>query len=154
MDNNDRQFQHVIKYASALCMALCGAFVGSIKQINPSTRFELDTVAVAAGVLSCAAVLVGWQFIFGKESSRDGQAMGRGKRFGAVAAFFLIATIAAFMYALKDLSHEKRNEVAIGALSGLAAIALIGTVVWRIICFLEADYERGIEDERNHDGGQ
>ncbi len=147
VDRNEQDFHGVVKYASALCMSLAAGFVGSIKQLNPTARFELDATAAICGVLGGAAVLLGWRFIFGREGDMVPDAKGRGWRFGIVALVFLLVTAAAFMHALRDLSPEKRHDVTMGSLAGLAAIGLIGVVVWRIISFLEADFQQGIEEE-------
>jgi len=145
MNRNERDFLRVVKYGSALGLAGTAAFVASIRQLNPVARFELDWIVAVAFVVTGAGVITGWKLLFGEgDTARAPQ----GRRF-AVAAFLLgSATVASFAWSLKDLSPEKRNQVAIGALTGLAAVSVVGVIVWRLVCFLEADYQRGLDEER------
>lgn len=150
MNDNERDLQKVVKYSSAFCLALGAGFVASIKQINPTARFQIDILSIAVTVLTGATVLGGWKLVFGSGDADASDNKTRGRRIAAAAALFMLATIGAFAFALKDLSPEKRNQVATGALTGLAAVAVLGTVIWRLIRFLEADYQRGLDEEKRN----
>jgi hypothetical protein len=146
MNRNERDFLRVVKYGSALGLAGTAAFVASIRQLNPVARFELDWIVAVAFIVTGVAVIAGWKLVFG--DGREDAPAPRGRRFALAALLLGVATVASFAWSLKDLSPEKRNQVATGSLIGLAAVSVVGIIVWRLVCFLEADHQRGLDEER------
>ena len=140
-----RQFARLVQGSIALSLGAMAAFLWSLKQVNPRTRFEFSTGTVIAFFIAAAASWSVWQVI-----ARGG----RQARF-SFATFALVITaltVAAFAYGVKDVSRQKIHEVAIGAVLAILALSILGMALWRVVRFLEHD-SQSLPEEKNDPGG-
>lgn len=143
---NTKDFFRMLEWPGALGLGGLVAFVVSLKQVNPQVRLEFDVWSLVALVVGTIGSYVLIHAVIGKEGKNimvDASAGGRNQGQGAkrklwfLGAILAVGTVAAFLYALKDLSPAKRWDIAIGAGAAMALIAVVMFLFWRLVRFLE-----------------
>lgn len=138
----------VVKVGIALSMGLMAAFLFSLKQVHPSIelRFGLGTVAGFIG-----AWAVSWRFcnILTRQDAAGSNP--RPIVFRWMLGFMSVAglgTLAAFAYALKDVSAESRWEVIEGTFIATIVLSIGGTLIFKAFKFFEEQSEIELEQQR------
>jgi MFS family permease len=159
-EKNDRDFFRVVQWASALGMGSMAAFLYSLKQVHPHIRLE---VGVGTAVSFLGAAIFSWLFCgrlarTGTTDEAGGAGAGDGRRRRFLVRwliFFLsicaLGTIAAFGYALKDVSSGSRREVIEG--TGIACLVLAagGWLIRKAFRFFEEHSEAELESLREEE---
>ncbi len=146
---NQKDLLQVVKVGVALSMGLMVAFFFSLRQVHPSIelRFGLGTVA---GFI--AAWAVSWRFC--TILTRDDSATSSNRRqvvFRWMLGFMSVAalgTLAAFGYALKDVSAENRSEVIEGTFIAVVVLSVGGWLIFKAFKFFEEQSEIELEQQR------
>ncbi len=146
---NERDLVQVIKVGTALSMGLMAAFLFSLKQVHPSIELRFGIGTVAAFVIAWA---ISWRFCTVLTRSDDGSATDRRKfvvrwmvGFMSVAG---LGTLAAFGYALKDVSATSRWDVIEGTGLAVLVLSIGGTLIYKAFQFFEEQSEIELEQQR------
>ncbi len=146
---NERDLVQVIKIGTALSMGLMAAFLFSLKQVHPSIELRFGLGTIAAFVIAWA---ISWRFCNVLTRSDDGTGPGRRKfvvrwmiGFMSVAG---LGTLAAFAYALKDVSSNSRWEVIEGTALAVVVLSIGGTLIYKAFQFFEEQSEIELEQQR------
>jgi hypothetical protein len=156
---NHRDFMLIIKIGVALSLALMAAFLLSLKQVHPTIVMRLDWISIAGCLITG---IVSWRFCTILQKSDESADPGR-RRFmirwmkGFLGAASL-GTVAAFAYALKDVSGPSRLEVIEGTAIAVVVLAIGGWLIYRAFRFfeeqsaLELEQQERDRQERERDG--
>ena len=133
--NTARGIQRLVTWTSAVSMALTGATVASIRQVNPTVQFQFSVVTVLA-FIACGVFTVAFCGIVlhRKHSPKRTRRLFYVAGAGAMLGFFTLS--------IKNVSEEKRMDVTIGTLAAVAVLSLVGWFFSRVVRFLEADAKR------------
>ena len=147
--NEDRALIRVIKFASAVGLGTMAAILYSVKQVTPALRYE---VSFGTGVVFVLAVVISsayWRLVFGRRNDPN-EGLSRPRRRWLVALSLLLAaaTVAPFVYALKDVAHDQAGEVAQGTAIAVMVLGVLGFIFWRVTRYLNADSQRSADDKR------
>jgi hypothetical protein len=148
--NDDRALIRVIQFSSAFGLGTMAAILYSVKQVSPVLRYEISFGTGVAFVLAIGLSWAFWRLVFGKEPELDGSLSRRRRRWFAVLALILTgATLAPFVYALKDVTNDEARQVAQGTAWALLALSALGFLFWRVIRFLNADSQRNADGDHS-----
>jgi len=144
--NNQRDLLRLVKLGAAFSLAGMAAFLYSLKQVHPHIRLEFTVGTVLVFILAAIVVWVICGILF-KEAAAGakpapGQALSRLKKPAArpiilFAIAAAIGTIAAFAYAVKDISGSNLREVVQGTLMALLTLGFVAVMFWRVVRFFE-----------------
>lgn len=148
----------MVKLATALGMGLMAAFLVSLKQVHPSIRLEFGIGALIAflitGVFSWVFCGVLFRGEFGEGDSVQAAAM-RKRRVARWILFFVtacsLATVAAFIYSLKDVSSESRRDVVEGTLLAVVVLSVGGFLIHKAVRFFEEQDKVNMENLAHKD---
>ena len=146
---DDRDLLRVIRFSSALSLGLMAALLFSVKQVTPDLRCELSAGSGIAFLVGATFSWLFWRVVF--KVDKPGKRTGPGKRrvlFAALSVLLSLATVAAFVFALKGVGNEKLREIIQGTLLAVFALAGVGFLLWRIARFLESDSKRADDGAR------
>ena len=136
-DSKDsRDFEKLVIWVSTLSIAVMAGFLASIKQVNPAVQFRFSVFSVVAFIAGGALTALFLLFILKGNKSRKGL---------LVLAVAIACVLCYFFIGIKHVSAENRQDVTIGAAIAVAVLAFLGSVLWRIIKFLESDQQRNRE---------
>jgi len=100
-------------------------------------------------VLAVAVSWAYWRLVFGKQNDpNDAISRPRRRWFVALSLFLAAATVAPFVYALKDAARDQASEVAQGTALAIMALGAVGFLFWRVTRYLNADSERSAKHDR------
>ena len=148
-----KNFLRFLEWTSALGLGGLGAFIFSLKQVNPVVRFEVN---IWSWIVLVVSVGIGWWAIRGVLTLAEGRdnrmssaQYGRAKfmRMTLLGVILLSGIIASFYYSLGDVSSQKRFDVAVGTGTAILFIGVAMVGFWRLVRFLE----RQGESEDNQD---
>lgn len=151
---DEQDFVRVVKAAAALGVGTMTAFIFSLKQIHPSIELSLGFGAILAGLVATAAT---WKFcgvLFQAEfiDASDGlaaQAASRKKTVLRSILLFLgisgLLTVAAFAYAMKDVSWENQRAVIEGTILAALVLGIVGFLIYKAVRFFEEQSEAELE---------
>jgi|SRR5437867_5525985 len=154
MNNNgsgkdDRALIRVIKFSSATGLGTMAAILYSVKQVTPVLRYEISLGTGVSFVLAVAVSWAYWRLVFGKQNDpNDAISRPRRRWFVALSLFLAAATVAPFVYALKDAARDQASEVAQGTALAIMALGAVGFLFWRVTRYLNADSERSAKHDR------
>lgn len=120
----------LLEWPSAVALGGLGAFLFSLKQVNPQVRFEINVVS---WLVFAAGTFASWWIVHAVLRASKGAKL----RFLLFAALLGGSTVASFVYALKDVSPGKRLEILQGAGAAFLFVALALYGFWRLVNFLE-----------------
>jgi Na+/proline symporter len=148
---NERDFERVVTWASALSMAITAGFLVSLKQINPTIiiRFSLLTVVAffAAGFLT----VLFFQWLMRRANSE--KSSGQSRLWGIVIAIVALGTFAGcVIFAIRNVSFQQQKDVIIGTSLAAVVLTFVGVFCWRIVRWLEASDKEQNEDEDQING--
>lgn len=151
---DERDFVWVVKAASALGLGLMAAFLYSLKQVHPSIRLE---ITLGTGIAFLVTAVFTWMFcgiLFKGEFDEDGSVQAAGQQRKRVTRWIIVflcvsalATIAAFIYSLKDVAADSRWDVIEG--TGIAVIVLAGGgfLIHKAVKFFEEQDKASLEQQ-------
>jgi hypothetical protein len=148
---DDRDFFQIVKVGTGLAMGSMAAFLYSLKQVHPAIqlKFTLGTVVIffLVGAFS-------WKFCGVLAKSVNEREGPEKKRFIVRWLIFFVTlsslgTIAAFIYALKDVSGESRRDVIEGTLIAVFVLAIGGWLIYKAFRFFEEQSEIELENQRD-----
>src|SRR5437016_3714057 len=144
--NEERALIRVIKFASAVGLGAMAAILYSVKQVTPALRYEISFGTGVSFVLGVVISSVYWRLVFGRWNNPDG-GLSRPRKRWLVALSLLLgaATVATFVYALKDVAHDQAGEVAQGTALAVMVLGALGFLFWRVTRYLNADSQRSAE---------
>jgi len=146
---DDQALIRVIKFSSAAGLGTMAAILYSVKQVTPVLRYE---ISLGTGVSFLLAVVVSWAYwrlVFGRRNNpNDAISKPRRRWFVALSLFLAAATVAPFIYALKDVARDQASEVAQGTAIAILVLGAVGFLFWRVTRYLNADSERSAEHRR------
>lgn len=126
-----------MQWSGAGCLGLTAAFVESLKTVNPAVRFELSIFTVLAFALVTGAAWYVAERVFFR-------ALLAGRRppvrlAVSFTALLTLGTLAGFVLALRGVSAERQQDMAIGTLWAVMALSVVGFAFWKVVQFLERD---------------
>lgn len=126
---HSHDFEKLVTWSSALSMALAGGVLASVKEINPTVRFQFSAVSVmvffGAGILTVAV----FRALLRRSASRWLYIL---ITIGIVAGIIVIAS------ALRNVSRD----FLIGLVCAVAVLSAGGFLLWRVARFLSAEEKR------------
>jgi peptidoglycan/LPS O-acetylase OafA/YrhL len=125
-----RDFEKLVTWSAAFSIAVTAALLASLKQINPNVQFRFSVATVVAFFAAGTFTVLFFRTILHGTPRR---------RFALLVVAGIAAVVGYFVFGLKEVSAEKRTDVAIGAAIAVAVLSFFGWVWWRIVRFLEAD---------------
>ena len=137
-DSKDgRDFEKLVVWASSFSIAVLGALLASLKQVNPSIvlRFSVATVLAFVG----GAVLTPLFLRIVMHGSKQRRAI-------LVIAAAIVAVLTYFFFGIENTSQENRTDVTIGTGIALTVLSFVAWVLWRLARFLESDQQ----ENRDH----
>jgi Na+/proline symporter len=148
---NERDFERVVTWASALSIAIAAGFLVSLKQINPTIiiRFSLLTVIAffTAGILT----VLFFQWLMRRANSE--KPSGQGRLWGIIIAIAVAGTfIGCVIFAIRNVSFQQQKDVIIGTSLAAVVLTFVGVLCWRIIRWLEASDKEQSEDKDQING--
>ena len=150
----------VVKLGAALSLAGMAAFLYSIKQFHPSLRFEFTLGTVLIFLLAAVIVWSVCGLLFRAASSggqpAPGHVLSRLKKpvarwLIAFAVVAILGTLAAFAYAVKDVSSSNLRDVIQGTLMALLTLTFVGVMFWRVVRFFEEESEIKSRDDQREE---
>jgi hypothetical protein len=134
MPSNDskqeRDFEKLVMWASSFSIAVLGACIGSLKQVNPSIelQFSAGTVVgfVGGGVLTALFLRI---VLHGDKRRRSIMVF--------VAA--IASVLGYFLFAIKNAARENRGDFIIGTVAALTVLSFLAYVIYRVGKFFESD---------------
>jgi hypothetical protein len=134
MPSNDskqeRDFEKLVKWASSFSIAVLGACIGSLKQVNPSIelQFSAGTVVgfVGGGVLTALFLRI---VLHGDKRRRSVM----------VFAAAIASVLGYFLFAIKNAARENRGDFIIGTVAALTVLSFLAFVIYRVGKFFESD---------------
>jgi peptidoglycan/LPS O-acetylase OafA/YrhL len=127
---DDRTFERLVVWVSALSIAAMAGFLASLKQVNPviEVRFSAATVIafVAAGVLTTLFL----RMVLHTEKRW---------RTPLVVTAVILSVLGYFLIGIKDTAKQNRSDVMIGTALAVAVLSCVALVLWRLGHFLESD---------------
>ena len=120
-----------------------GAMVASLFALKSSPvglTFELNPGAVLAFPVAATVAWFYWRMVVRMASEKAPEQ--RRKKFIAFSAGLLLVGVIAFLYPLKFVPAEKRQDVFIGLALAAAVLTGVGVVMWKVIKFLDADLKK------------
>ena len=139
----------LFRIAGAGASLAFGAMVGSIFALKPVTdgfSFELNVATVIAFLGAAALGWFYWRLVARMASEKAPQQ--RRRKFITISAGIIIVGIVSFLYPLKFIPAEKRQDVFVGLALATACLSGIGFVMWKVKRFLDADLKRSEDEER------
>jgi hypothetical protein len=141
---SDRDLVWVVQGASALSLGTLAGLLYSVRSVTPTIRIEFSGATVIAFALAALASFAFWHLVFrlsaadSAAENTEHRAMATRKRWLALLASVLaLGLVLAFVYPLKDFSHEKFSEISVGALIALGFLSVLGLLFWRVVRYLE-----------------
>jgi uncharacterized membrane protein HdeD (DUF308 family) len=126
---HSHSFEILVTWSAALSMALAAGVLASVKEINPTVRFQFSAASAiaffGAGILTVAF----FRALLHRSSNRWLYVL---ITTGIIAALFAMAS------ALKNVSRD----FIIGLVFAIAALSVGGLFLWRVGRFLSADEKR------------
>jgi uncharacterized membrane-anchored protein len=125
-----------------------GAMVASLFALKPlpdGLSFELNAGVVISFLAAAALAWFYWRLVARMAVEKAPQS--RNKKFIIFSIGILIVGIVSFLYPLKFIAAEKRQDVFIGLALAFACIAGVGFVMWKVKKFLDADLEKSEEED-------
>jgi hypothetical protein len=148
---NSRDFEKVVTWSSALSMALVAAFLASLKQIDPTLKFQF-TYGVVVAFLTAGLVTAGvFRTLFRRAAENT---TGKPSRWHWVVVFVLLSgtALTAFIFVtIRYVPAGHRADLLIGESVAVSVVSAGGYLCWRLFRFLEAQSEER-DDEHNVSG--
>ncbi len=138
VDREERQLMRVVQASVALSLGAMSAFFFSVKQVNPSIRFEFTVSTVIGFVAVASFSWMAWQVIAWTGRGRKSQVVW----LAVFTTLLCVGTVAAFAYGLRNVSSERQKDFAAGAALAVAVLTGLGFVLWRLMRFFERASER------------
>jgi hypothetical protein len=139
-DSKDgRDFEKLVKWASALSIAVTAGFLASLKQLNPSIQIQLSALSVIAFIAGGAVTLLFFRAILGGNKRRRMLLIG-GVAIATLLGFFILG--------IKNASPENRGDVVIGTLAAVSVLSCVAWLLWRVTRFFEADRQPNRENPK------
>jgi hypothetical protein len=134
---NERDLLRIAAYSTALAF---GAMFGTIQSYHRDASgfsFQISCWTLAAAVIGGVVGFLYWKLV-AFSARRDASLLFRGASF-----LLLLAVVGALLSPLRFLSAETLNDVLQGLAVGVAALSLLGFILWRIRGFLDRDSAQG-----------
>lgn len=143
----------IVKVGTALSMGLMAGFLFSLKQVHPSIELRFGLSSVAAFLVAGAAA---WRFCTALARSVEKNDPGRNRFMIRWMIGFIglsgLGTLAAFGYALKNVSSDSRRDVIEGTLIAVIVLAVGLWLIRKAFHFFEEQSEAELEQQRrNHE---
>lgn len=144
-ERDERLFERLIQWGVALCIGAMGAFILSLRQVNPVVRFEFDWVTLLGLIVGGAMGWLFWKVIPDEKTAQEG----RGRWFPLVIWSLALTggMVAGFAYGMKDVSGRQHRDMLIGTAAALVVLGGVGFIGWKIARYFEDDHRRFLEDE-------
>jgi high-affinity Fe2+/Pb2+ permease len=140
---NDRDFYRVVQVSSALGLGIVAAFLYSIREVNPSIRFEFSIGSIVAFLLAAAASWIFWRNL--PLRSGESAPAGSKRRWLLLATTVLVVGMVGFFaYGLRNVSGHKLREIVEGTLLAVALVGFLSWVVWKLFRLIQSDHDRAI----------
>ena len=133
VDREERQLMRVVQASVALSVGAMSAFFFSVKQVNPTVRFEFSTLTVLGFAVAAVFSWMAWQVIAWAGRGRKSQLVW----LSAFTTLLCLGTAAAFAYGMRNVSWERQKDFATGAALAVAVLVALGLVFWRLMRFFE-----------------
>lgn len=141
-DNSAPDLMRVVRFSIALSFAALAGFVGSIRQINPHARFEVDWIVLLA-------VVGGW--FFGRWLSRtflpeddqplseEDEARRRGRlvKLGFFGLLPCGAILLGLIFLVGDASSGKQVDYFLGFAGAVVFLTALGWLLHRVVRFFD-----------------
>ena len=134
----ERELVWVVQGASALSLGTLAGLLYSVRTVNPSIRFQLSGATFVAFALAALASIAFWHLVFQLSSgTKNGSQAGQKRWLGFFAGLLGVGLVLAFIYPLRDFSHEKFSEITVGALIAAGFLSVLALLFWRVVRYLE-----------------
>ena len=141
---DELDFVRVVKIGTALGLGVMAAFLYSLKQVHPTIVLEFGF----GTVLSCAiAAAFSWVFCgvlfkseFDEGDTERTAALKKQRMVRWTIFFFVVSALAGagvFLYSLKDVSAESRQEVLQGTGFAVFVLSMGGYLIHKTVLFFE-----------------
>ena len=139
----NRALFRIVAGATALAFGTMVASLFAVKKTPGGLIFEFTVPALVAFFVAAAVAWFYWRMV---ERLALTAASGAKPKFPPKFALFsgalLMIGFMSFLYPMKFIPAEKRQDVMIGLTLALACIAGVGFVMWHVRKFLESDQQR------------
>lgn len=133
-------FRGVVVGSSALGMGALLASLTVVRHGEAGLEFHWSWLAVAAFVAGAALAAGFWRLVFHWSAARDHAANRR--KVMLASGLLLVLAVAAFLYPLRFVAAERRNDVLIGLAVAVLVLSVVGFLIRTIVRWLEEDSEQ------------
>lgn len=155
---DERDFVQVVKFGTALGLGLMAAFLYSLKQVHPHIVIEFGLGTVMSFLVTAGFSWVFCGVLFKGEFDGGDSAQAailRKRRVTRWVIFFIavssLATGAAFLYSLKNVSADTRREVLQGAGFAVFVLSIGGFFIHKSVRFFEEQDRINLEMSREEE---
>ena len=128
-----------------------GAMVASLFALKPvpdGLSFELNAGVVISFIAAAAFAWLYWRMV--TRMAADKAPEQRKKKFIVFSMGLVLVGIVSFLYPVKFIPAEKRQDVIIVLALAIGCVTGVGLVMWKVKRFLDADLRRSEEEGRSH----
>jgi Sec-independent protein secretion pathway component TatC len=139
----------LFRLAGAGASIAFGAMVASLFALKSSPdgfSFELNIGAVLAFLIAAPFAWYYWRMVARMAVEKAPER--RKRKFVIFSIGIVIVGVFSFLYPLKFIPAEKRQDVFIGLTLAAACITGVGVVMWKVMKFLDADLKKTEQEER------
>ncbi|MDG1892288.1 MAG: hypothetical protein P8L18_13335 [Verrucomicrobiota bacterium] len=131
-------FEHVAGLASSVSMGALGAFIISVRQINPTLEIVLSVWTWVSFLLASAATWWIYSLIFNKDPL-GAETVQKKRLVTWASAAALLSVFCCMGFALRGISETKLKEVLSGVMIAMCFISIVAFFFLKVIAFLQRD---------------
>jgi hypothetical protein len=144
---NDSALFRIAGVGASLAFGAMVASLFAIKPVPDGLAFELNAGAVISFLLAAIFAWFYWRMIARMAAEKAPEQ--RKKKFVVFSLGLVLVGVISFLYPLKFIPAEKRQDVFIGLALAFACITGVGVVMWKVKKFLDADLKRSEQEEEH-----
>lgn len=140
--DSNRLFIRVVKFSTAFSLGLMAAFLHSLRELNPSLRFEVSWVTALWFAVGAAFSRFFWKLLpleSGGQADAGGSPDGKAARAVVLTLVMAGGLVAGFVYALKDVAREKVPEFVIGTTLALVFLGAAGGLIYSVGRYFDSE---------------
>ena len=129
-----------------------GAMVASLFALNPAANgvtFQLNAATIISPLVATPFAWFYWRLMARMAVEKTPQQ--RKRKFIVFSVGLMLVGLVSFLYPLKFIPAEKRQDVFIGLALAVGCITGVGFVMWKVKRFLDADLKSSQEQENSED---
>ena len=143
--NGDNTLFRIAGLGASFAFGAMVASLFALRRVHDGFSFEWNVAAVIAFFGAGALAWCYWRMV--ARMAMEKTPAPRTKKFILFSIGIVVVGIVSFLYPLKFIPAEKRQDVFIGLSLAAVCVTGVGLVMWKVKRFLDADLKKSQEDD-------